>query len=691
MVIFLGTLMIWIMFPTNTYRIIWSPKIKAKVNKTTYLGTQASNILIYIFPMLVIATLGSLYLHLGKKLNYVDKNETARDVNKLTRWKKPLVVRSPLGIVSCIELSFLIMFIVHFVWCVSNYLRNGLAAITPQSASEEGLNLWQAKLEDTGLRFGLIGNIYLAFLFFPVTRGSTVLPLFGLTSESSIKYHIWVGHAVLTSLTVHGLCYITAWAASNDISKVIKWGQQHASNVAGELSLLAGLILWATTYSGIRRKCFELFFCTHHLYILFMVFFVLHVGIGHLSIMLPGFYLFMIDRFLRFLQSRQKVRLLSARTLSCDTVELNFAKCPSLSYNPTSILFVNVPGISKMQWHPFTITSNNNLEPEKLSVVIRCEGSWSKKLHHMLSSSSNLDRLEASIEGPYGPTSTDFLRHDTLLMVSGGSGITPFISIIREYVLSDSANSKRKTPQILLVCAFKTTSDLDMLDLLVPISGSQFQIFNMQLQIEAYVTREKLQPTTREQHKSRIIWFKPNSTDSPMSPILGTNNFLWLGTIISSSFIIYLIIIGLINRYYIYPIDHNTGHIFPSSGKGAFNVLVICIAIAVTASSAVLWNKKHNSKQIQNLEVVTPQGSPAGSLSCNAERELESLPQQSIVQATNVHYGERPNLKKIIADIEGSSIGVLVSGPKSLRHDVAKICASASVENLHFESISFSW
>lgn len=81
-----------------------------------------------------------------------------------------------------------------------------------------------------------------------------------------------------------------------------------------------------------------------------------------------------------------------------------------LSYNPLSIMFINVPSISKLQWHPFTITSNSNLEPEKISIVVKGEGSWSKKLNQMLSSPSSPDRLEVSVEGPYGPVSTDFLR-----------------------------------------------------------------------------------------------------------------------------------------------------------------------------------------------------------------------------------------------------------------------------------------
>ena len=80
-----------------------------------------------------------------------------------------------------------------------------------------------------------------------------------------------------------------------------------------------------------------------------------------------------------------------------------------LSYNPLSIMFINVPSISKLQWHPFTITSNSNLEAKKISIVVKGEGSWCKKLYQMLSSPSP-DHLDVSVEGPYGPVSTNILR-----------------------------------------------------------------------------------------------------------------------------------------------------------------------------------------------------------------------------------------------------------------------------------------
>ncbi|MFS7906180.1 putative ferric-chelate reductase (NADH) [Helianthus anomalus] len=79
---------------------------------------------------------------------------------------------------------------------------------------------WQSKLSSVALRFGLIGNLCLAFLFFPVTRGSSIWSLFGLTSKASIKYHIWLGHIVMTLFTSHGVCYIIYWIVTKQTSEV---------------------------------------------------------------------------------------------------------------------------------------------------------------------------------------------------------------------------------------------------------------------------------------------------------------------------------------------------------------------------------------------------------------------------------------------------------------------------------------
>ncbi|KAG9452682.1 hypothetical protein H6P81_005586 [Aristolochia fimbriata] len=712
---FLGYLMILVLAPTNLWCNKWVLEVHARTDTKSF-GWQGVYMLIYSIPVLLIALFGCFYLHLRKNGgNYRIKAE--KNQSELKKWMpRPMLVKGPLGVVSALELLCFSMFLALLLWCFSIYLTNhfrdvdkGVAVVVSEDGRKPDERKWVQKLQISSLYLGVVGAFCCGFLFYPVTRGSSILPLLGLTSEGSIKYHIWVGHITMVIFTAHGLTYLLFWAITNDLVEIIKWDKTGISNVAGEISLLCGLALWITVIPRLRRKMFELFFYTHQLYALFMFFFLLHAGVNSFTVVLPGFFLFLIDRYLRFLQSRQKVRLVSARVLPCETLELNFSKSPGLNYNPASIVFINVPSISSLQWHPFTVTSNSNLEPDTLSALIKKEGRWTSKLYETLASPSPVNRLEVSLEGPYGPISADFLRYDSLVMVAGGSGIAPMISIIRELIFR-KASLDRPFPRVILLCAFKRAADLTMLDLILPITTPRVPIDIAQLlrlEIEAYVTRELKEPhysPGTDQSKSnpvRTLRFKPDPTDVPVSAVLGPCAWLWLGAIISSSFVLFLLIMGIIGRYYIYPIDKNTYMVFPASSRALLNTLVICSVTMGIASIAVLWNKRQNArevKQVQNMNVSlsAPTTASLGSWAYEEKaggRELESFPQQHycLAQNTRLHFGSRPDLKKMLKEYEGSITGVLVSGPTEMRHEVAAACSSSYSGNLHYEAISFNW
>ncbi|KAH6783972.1 ferric reduction oxidase 4 [Perilla frutescens var. hirtella] len=681
LLVFVGYMLIWAMLPTKTYKLSWSPKLNKRLN-STYFREQGTNLLLFSFPLMLVAALGCVYLHLDKRSN-------AQSKSYYDSLRRPVLAMSSLGIVNSVELTFAAMFIVLMIWSLTNYVY---VSIKYPFMKMAGMEAWKMDFRSVSLRLGYIGNTCWAFLFFPVTRGSSILPLVGLTSESSIKYHIWLGHISNVLFALHSVGFIIYWwAMSHEMYLMLQWSSTYLSNVAGVIAFVLSLVIWVTSLDRVRRKMFELFYYAHHLYILYIFFYMLHVGVAYLCMILPGIFLFLIDRYLRFLQSRRRARLDSARLLPNGNMELTFSKDPGLSYNPTSILFMHIPSICKLQWHPFTVISNSNLETNKLSVAIKSQGSWTQKLYTQLS--SNLDHLEVSTEGPYGPASSHFLSRESLVMISGGSGITPFISIIRETIFR-SRESNGKVPKVVLIAAFKNTTDLAMLDLLLPLSGTPLDISKVQLQIEAYVTQEHESPVEDAKKEIETKLFKSSPSDSPISAVLGKNSWLWLGAIISSSFVMFLLLLGFVTRYHIYPVEHR-GENYHYSYKLLWDMFLVCASIFASTSAIFLWQKRSISgegKQIQNVELPTPTRSPSSWLSVSDHREVESLPHQSLVQSTNVHYGARPDLKRILVDCKGSDVGVLVCGPKGMRHEVARICAiSGSAKNLHFESISFNW
>ncbi|PRQ60158.1 putative ferric-chelate reductase (NADH) [Rosa chinensis] len=687
LLMFVGWLIVWILLPTKAYGYSWRPNLQGKLN-STYFGDKGTNLLLFSFPMMFIAALSCVYLHLIQKEK--PSYSTYYSTSFASFWRRPASVKAPLGIVTTMELGFAVMFVALLVWSLTNYIHVGFAYLhnmykkpVPGLKEKE----WEAKFHYVSYWLGLTGNICLAFLFFPVTRGSSILALVGLTSESSMKYHIWLGHLSMVLFAAHSLGYIIFWAITHQMAEMLEWSKTYVSNVAGEIAIVFAMAMWVTSIPRVRRKMFELFFYTHQLYVLYIVFYVLHAGAFSFCTILPGIFLFIIDRYLRFLQSNQRAELLSARILPCETIELNFSKSQGLDYNPTSILFINVPSVSKMQWHPFTVNSNSNMEADKLSVVIKSLGSWSQKLYQQLSSNS-MDHIQVSVEGPYGPTSSHFLRHKALVMISGGSGITPMISIIREIIFQSTKPDCHVTP-VRFICAFKNSADLTMLQLMLPISITPFNFTQLQFQIEAYVTRETHKQPPSDPHKPlQTIWYKPDPLDSPISLVLGQNTWLWLGAIVSSSFVLFLFVLGIVNRFYIYPIDHNTGEHYHASFICLWYMFLICASIFIVSSAVFLWCKRQNAieegKRTQNAKLSTS----------TTDIELESSPhnhESLIAQATQVHYGTRPDLKKILLETKGSDIGVLVCGPRKMRHEVATVCSSSLAHNLHFESISFNW
>ncbi|CAN0891766.1 Ferric reduction oxidase 4 [Linum grandiflorum] len=686
---FLGWLMIWVMLPTKVYQNSWDPNLSSTTFNSSYFEGQGTNLLLFTFPIMVIAALGSIYLHFQTKL----ENQTLQKASKRSAanpWTRVLVI-SPLGIVTLTELAFVAMFVALHVWSLANYLYVSFG----HHHNHHGAPAWQAKFRSVSLRLGYIGNISWAFLFFPVTRGSSLLPLVGLTSESSIKYHIWLGHFSNVLFTLHAVGFVVYWAMTNQMAQMLEWSRSWVSNVAGEIAMAIAAVMWVTSLARVRRKAFELFFATHHLYIFYILFYLLHVGAAYTMMILPGIFLFAVDRCLRFLQSQNRARLVSARLLvRCGTLELTFSKCPELRYNPTSIIFINVPTISKLQWHPFTVTSNSNLQPDELSLVVKSLGDWSRKLYQQISVSSS-DRLEISIEGPYGPISSDFLRHDVLVLISGGSGITPFISIIREFIFQTTSKPNLETqPQILLISAFKNSADLAILDLLLPSNGTIERFPKLNLRIEAYITRENDQPITEPTTASTDAYdcavqtkrFNPTRSDSPISGILGPDSWIWLAGIITSSFAMFVLLLAIVTRVYIYPIDGGALEgAYHYSYFVLWDVFLACGSIFV-ACFVGFFVKKRSSTDVNRVNDLEMEAVEARTV----VGEVETGPSQWINRVTKVHFGNRPDLKGILAGFgEPNDVGVMACGPKSIRHEVARICSSA--QNLHFESISFNW
>ena len=88
--------------------------------------------------------------------------------------------------------------------------------------------------------------------------------------------------------------------------------------------------------------------------------------------------------------------------------------------------WINIPEISLMEWHPFTIASS----PSSDKLVFYCgdihsQGSFTNKLRLAAES----EKLSVNVDGPHGKLGLKLVSYESVLLIAGGMGITPMISI----------------------------------------------------------------------------------------------------------------------------------------------------------------------------------------------------------------------------------------------------------------------
>nr|XP_043628370.1 ferric reduction oxidase 7, chloroplastic-like isoform X2 [Erigeron canadensis] len=459
------------------------------------------SIFLYGGPIFIIAFLGILYLKISGEQQF-RKQKTKPKHATFRLWTFPVIVDGPFGIVTAAELIGILLVAVYVIWAVSVYAIQNYNLI-PYFESQGKRNVM---LKHTGLRFGSIGLICLMFMFLPVARGSILLRVVNIPFEHATRYHIWLGHLTMTLFTLHGLCYFYSWILEDRVvHQLFNWKNYSIANLPGVIALSAGLLMWVTSLPPVRRLNFELFFYTHQLYVVFVVFMAMHIGDKFFSVIVAGLFLFMLDRFLRFFQSQKTVDVLSAKCLSSGTLELIISKPEDLRYNALSWVFIQVQELSWLQWHPFSVSSSPLDGKHHLSVLIKVLGNWTKKLKgHIVSVSEERTdlvgliqpklNLKASVEGPYGYESPYHLLYEKLILVAGGIGISPFLAILSD-ILHRTKDSKPCMPRnILIIWAVKTSEELPLLDSLdLNLLFPDFYT-KLNLEIQMYVTQESEPP-----------------------------------------------------------------------------------------------------------------------------------------------------------------------------------------------------
>ncbi|XP_021286943.1 respiratory burst oxidase homolog protein A-like [Herrania umbratica] len=204
---------------------------------------------------------------------------------------------------------------------------------------------------------------------------------------------------------------------------------------------------------------YNTFWYSHHLFILVYALLIVHSMFLFLTdnltekttwiyIAIPVL-LYAGERIIRAIRSGFcEVEILKVNLYPGKVLSLKWRKPEGFIHKSGMYIFIQCPQISPFEWHPFSLTCGP--KDDYLSVHIRTLGDWSYQLYGLFQE-AQVTRLKQYpkiyIDGPYGAASQDHIKYDIVVMVGLGIGVTPFISILKDFA------SRVKKPNINHVAA----------------------------------------------------------------------------------------------------------------------------------------------------------------------------------------------------------------------------------------------
>ena len=384
----------------------------------------------------------------------------------------------------------------------------------------------------------LIGHlvaIQLAFLLLPVTRNSIFQRIFGISFNDAIAWHRRISRVTVILTFCHGVAMLVLWDFSVAFSTIqTQWAM---GTLYGTLAFLCMLLLSLFAIERCRRSRYPLFFQTHLFFAtLVYVFSLLHSWQLRWLCIPPAFFFFgdIILRFAPAFTRKVEVDQLVAFQDGNTRITMMRLKIPnSIQYMSGDHVYVNLPSVSWYAFHPISISSapltpisslpnmvsNSSTasgESRFLTLHVQAgrEGNWSSKLYDLSLKSSRLQfprvewsRLRVHLDGPYHSGDLLSSQFPVNILVAGGIGITPILSIINSLLTAAEFNSSKSNSN-------QTIANAPILTYLIWSSRSKQMMTELFLEPIIRV----LESPSADRFKMFLHLTKPSSSSAPSAP-----------------------------------------------------------------------------------------------------------------------------------------------------------------------------
>jgi len=279
--------------------------------------------------------------------------------------------------------------------------------------------------------FGATLNLNAALILVPMMR--RLLTWLGRSAigrvliDDHVGFHRLVGNAMFVFGIAHTAAHVANWALG---PVGLAAGLMTMAGLTGVGLLLVHALLFVFARDAIRRSHrFELFHAMHRLWPLWFVFILLHGPVTWLWVAAPlvGY---VIDKY--FARRIRATRIEELAPLPARATCMRLARPEGFAYEAGDYVFLRVPEVASLEWHPFTISSAPEAD-EDLTLHIRSVGNWTGALRDLAEERGEQEdppQISAYIDGPYGTPSTHIFRCQRPVMIAAGIGVTPFASVL---------------------------------------------------------------------------------------------------------------------------------------------------------------------------------------------------------------------------------------------------------------------
>lgn len=286
----------------------------------------------------------------------------------------------------------------------------------------------------------------LAFIFLPATRNSAWMEFLGISYTNGVKYHRWLGVVAILTAVLHCSGYYTSWLRNGqwmeralpcfDCSLGTRRGYKVWFNVFGEMALLCFLLIGVTSVPWVRRKMYNTFYAVHQLFILALIFVALHWP-SVIWWLLPTLAIYMASRVISKVNAVTPVEVLEFSDLGDGIIKIVLLRSAKRSgrYAIGQFVYLNVPAISKLEWHAFTIASCPHTDEASLTILLKALGDWTSKLHSHAANCRQKNVMPVvHMDGYYGSSLEDYEQYRTVCLIGGGIGVTPLLAILEDLI-----------------------------------------------------------------------------------------------------------------------------------------------------------------------------------------------------------------------------------------------------------------